>query len=366
MGSRSGPFHSLLFLLLRRTLSTPSFIHLHNLLLVSKEIKVALLAIVAIAALVIGYNFLRGSNVLSSDRSYFATYPKVDGLNVGAQVVLNGIKVGQVKNMELLPSKGNAVRVALELQKGVEVGDSTTASLGGTLLGSKGITLTLGADSKKYTGGEEIRTITPSSIADAFQAKALPVLDTVGATLANINGFLNKDAQTNIQGTLLGARGSAEALQKLIVANQANVNTITRNLAAMSTALNATTKKLDKIAVNFSQLSDSLKTAPVGPALRRLNSTLADAQTTVKSLNTALNDQKGTMGKLLHDSTLYTGLTTTIGSVNSLMTDVNANPNRYVHFSVFGGGGKDKSKVETTKQPNGSTTTEVKKVEVKK
>ena len=181
----------------------------------SKEIKVALLAIVAIAALVIGYNFLRGSNVLSSDRTYFATYPKVDGLNVGAQVVLNGIKVGQVKSMALEPTKGNSVRVALELGKDITVGDSTTASLGGTLLGSKGITLTLGADSKKYTGGEEIRTVTPSSIADAFQAKALPVLDTVGATLANINGFLNKDAQTNIQGTLLGARASAEALQKL-------------------------------------------------------------------------------------------------------------------------------------------------------
>lgn len=328
----------------------------------SKEIKVALLAIVAIAALVIGYNFLRGSNVLSSDHTYYATYPKVDGLNVGAIVVLNGIKVGQVKSMELQPAKGNTVHVALELEKGLVVGDSTTASLGGSLLGSKGITLTLGKNSKNYTGGEEIRTITPSSIADAFQAKALPVLDTVGATLANINGFLNKDAQTNIQGTLLGARQSTEALQKLIVANQANINTITRNFAQMSAALNKTTGKLDKIAVNFSQLSDSLKNAPVGPALRRLNSTLADAQTTVKSLNTALNDNKGSMGKLLHDSTLYRNLTATTAASNDLLVDFKANPKRYVHFSVFGGG-KDKTKVETTKQPNGATTTEVKKVE---
>ncbi|GAA4025473.1 MlaD family protein [Hymenobacter glaciei] len=328
----------------------------------SKEIKVGLLAIVAIAALVIGYNFLRGSNVLSSDRTYFATYPKVDGLNVGAIVVLNGIKVGQVKSMELEPTKGNSVRVALELDKELVVGDSTTASLGGTLLGSKGITLTLGKNSKNYNGGEEIRTVTPSSIADAFQAKALPVLDTVGATLANINGFLNKDAQTNIQGTLLGARASAEALQKLLVANQANINTITRNLAQMSTALNKTTGKLDKIAVNFSQLSDSLKNAPVGPALRRLNATLADAQTTVKSLNTALNDQSGSMGKLLHDSTLYRNLTATTAASNDLLVDFKANPKRYVHFSVFGGG-KDKSKVETTKKPDGSTTTEVKKVD---
>ncbi len=330
--------------------------------MLTKEIKVALLTIVAIAALVIGYNFLRGSNVLSSDHTYYATYPKVDGLNVGALVALNGIKVGQVKSMQLEPDKGNSVRVALELQKDVIVGDSTTASLGGTLLGSKGITITLGRNTKQFSGGEEIRTVTPTSITDAFQAKALPVLDTVGATLAHINGFLNKDAQTNIQGTLLGARASTEALVKLINANQRNINLITRNLAQMSTALNKTTGKLDKIAVNFSELSDSLKSAPVGPALRRLNATLTDAQTTVKSLNTALTDQSGSMGKLLHDSTLYNNLAATTASSNDLLVDFKANPKRYVHFSVFGGG-KDKSKVETTKSPNGTVTTEVKKVE---
>lgn len=328
----------------------------------SKEIKVALLTIVAIVALIFGYNFLRGSNLLTSDRTYYTTYPKVDGLNVGALVVLNGIKVGQVKSMELQPKKGNTVRVALELGKDIVVGDSTTASLGGTLLGSKGITLTLGADSHKYTGGEEIRTVTPTSITDAFQAKALPVLDTVGATLSHINGFLNKDAQTSIQQTLLNARGSTESLQKLIAANQANINTITRNLAQMSTALNKTTGKLDKIAVNFSQLSDSLKKAPVGPALRRLNATMAEAQTTVAGLNRALNDKKGSMGKLLNDTLLYNNLNATAGSADALLTDLKANPKRYVHFSVFGGG-KDKSKVETTKSPNGSVTTEVKKVE---
>jgi phospholipid/cholesterol/gamma-HCH transport system substrate-binding protein len=331
---------------------------------VSKEIKVALLAIVAIAALVVGYNFLRGSNILTSNKTYYAIYPKVDALNAGAQVLLNGYKVGQVKSLVLQPDKANSVRVAIELDKGIVVGDSTTASLGGSLLGSKAITLTLGRNSKVYTGGEEIRTVTPSSIADAFQAKALPVLDTVGATLAHINGFLNKDAQTNIQGTLLGARKSTEALVALIAANQANINQITRNFAQMSAALNKTTGKLDRITANFGQLSDSLKTAPVGPALRRLNATLADAQTTVKSLNTALNDQSGSMGKLLHDSTLYNNLAATSASSNDLLLDLKANPKRYVHFSLFGGG-KDKSKVETTKKPDGTVTTEVKKVDAK-
>ncbi len=335
----------------------------------TKEIKVGLLAIVAIAALVIGFNFLRGSNVLSSDRTFYAVYPDVDGLNVGAAVMLNGIKVGQVKKTELVPEKGNVVRASLELDKSIVLGDSTVASLGGSLLGSKAITLTLGRNSKVYDGGEELRTVSQAGIAGlatALQARALPVLSSLDSTLRHVNGIINKDAETSIQGTLLGARGSAEALQKLIESNQRNINTITRNFAQMSTALNKTTGKLDKIAVNFSQLSDSLKSAPVGPALRRLNATLADAQTTVQTLNTALNDQSGSVGKLLHDSTLYQNLAATTASSNDLLVDFKANPKRYVHFSVFGGGGKKKTEVETkTTKPNGTVMETEKKTTVK-
>ena len=161
----------------------------------SKEIKVALLAIVAIAALFIGFNFLRGSNVLSDDRTFYATYPSVEGLNVGAQVLLHGIKVGQVKKLELQPEKGNTVRASLEMDKSIVIGDSTLAGLAGSLLGSKNITLIQGKNTKVFTGGEELQTTSAISTIDAFQAKALPVLDTVGATLAHINGFLNKDAE---------------------------------------------------------------------------------------------------------------------------------------------------------------------------
>jgi len=325
------------------------------------------LAVVALIALAVGFNFLRGSNLLSNDRTYYAIYPKVDGLAVGAQVVLNGIKVGQVKNLELLPDQNNAIKASLELDKGIQLGDSTKAGLSGSLLGSKTITLVLGPDSKKFNGGETLRTTTAISITDIVQARATVLLDTVNSTLSHINGFLNKDAQTNIQGTLVGARESTEALQRLIAANQANINQITRNFAQMSAALNKSTVKLDRIATNFSQLSDSLKAAPVGPALRNLNATLAEAQTSLKGVSTALNDKTGSLGKLINDTLLYNNLNATAASSNALISDMKANPKRYVHFSVFGGGGsKKKTEVETTTtRPNGTVMETERKTTVK-
>ncbi|MBC6696737.1 MlaD family protein [Hymenobacter puniceus] len=325
----------------------------------SKEIKVALLGIVALVALYLGFNFLKGSNLLSSDHTYFATYDNVDGLTVGNPVILNGVKVGQVKEMRLLPEEGNKVKVSVELQKDVVVGDSTVASLSGSLLGSKTITLFLGRNSKIYDGGEELKSYTVASITDAFQAKALPVLGTVDSTLTKVNGFLSKEAKVSLQATLLNAQGSTEALKNLLIMNQRNINQITTNMARLTSELNKTSAKFDRIATNFSTLSDSLKSAPVGPAMRKLNATMTEAQGTMTTLNRSLSDQKGSLGKLMNDTTLYNNLNATAASTNTLLTDFQANPKRYVHFSVFGGGGKDKAKKEvetTTVKPNGTTT----------
>lgn len=328
----------------------------------SKELKVALLGIVALVALFLGFNFLKGSNLLSSDRTYFAKYDNVDGLTIGNPVILNGIKVGQVKQMELLPQEGNRVQVAIELQKGVTVGDSTVASLSGSLLGSKTITLFLGKNSKVYDGGEELKSFTVASITDAFQAKALPVLGTVDSTLIKVNSFLNKDARISLQATLQNAQGSTEALKNLLLMNQRNINQITTNMAKLTADLNKTSAKFDRIASNFSVLSDSLKRAPVGPAMRKLNATMSEAQATMTTLNRSLSDQSGSLGKLINDTLLYTNLNATAASTNSLLTDFQANPKRYVHFSVFGGGAKEKKKTETTTKPNGEVERETKTV----
>ena len=64
----------------------------------------------------------------------------------------------------------------------------------------------------------------------------------------------------------------------------------------------------------------------------------------VNNLNTLLaniQSDKGTMGKLINDKTLYLQLNETLRSTNTLMDDLRLHPKRYVSFSLFGK--KDKS-----------------------
>ncbi|GAA4375726.1 MlaD family protein [Hymenobacter koreensis] len=331
----------------------------------SKEAKVALLAIVALVALFVGFKFLRGSNVFSSDKTYYATYANVEGLPLSAPIYLNGIQVGLVKNLELQPEKGNSVRASLEIRKDVVVGDSTIASLNGSLLGSKTIVLLQGRNTKVFEGGEELKSYTVASITDAFQARALPVLGTVDSTLTKVNSFLSKEAKISLQQTLLNAQGTTEALRNMLIMNQRNINQITTEMAQLTRSLNATEQKFDRLASNLAQITDTLKAAPLASTVRKLNTTVGEAQVAMKSLNQSLTSTKGSLGKLINDDSLYTNLNATAASSDALLKDLKANPKRYVHFSVFGGGGgekKTKKKTETEVKSNGTVERETKTV----
>ncbi|MGY2131598.1 MlaD family protein [Hymenobacter sp. HD11105] len=326
----------------------------------SKEIKVALLAIVALVALYFGFTFLKGSNLFTSSRTFHAKYDNVDGLALGNPVILNGVKVGQVREMHLVPEEGNRVRVQFELEKGIVVGDSTVASLSGTLLGSKTITLFMGRNSKIYDGGEELKSYTVASITDAFQAKALPVLGTVDSTLIKVNSFLTKEARISLQATLLNAQGSTEALKNILIMNQRNINQITANMAELTRALNVTERKFDRLATNLAQITDTLKNAPLSETVRKMNATVTEAQATMTSLNQSLTSTKGSLGRLINDDSLYTNLNASAASTDALLVDFKANPKRYVNFSLISFGGKDKAKKEVTKKPNGEVEVEQK------
>ena len=59
----------------------------------SREVKTALLAIIAIVILIFGYSFLKGENLLDNSRTFYAVYDDVEGLSPSSEVTINGLKV---------------------------------------------------------------------------------------------------------------------------------------------------------------------------------------------------------------------------------------------------------------------------------
>jgi len=65
----------------------------------SNETRVGILAVVAIALAIVGYNFLKGLNLLTTSNLLYASYDNVSSLTVSAPIFVNGLQVGVVKDI---------------------------------------------------------------------------------------------------------------------------------------------------------------------------------------------------------------------------------------------------------------------------
>ncbi|NEM98002.1 MlaD family protein [Pontibacter burrus] len=308
-----------------------------------KEIKVALLGIVALVILYFGFMFLKGSDIFSDSRTYYVLYNNVDGLTASNPVMLNGVQVGTVQKLNLLTKEKNHILVELKVMDDLQVGDSTIAALASSdLLGSKAIVLYLGNSSKMYNGGERLIPYSEKSIADMLSSKAVPVIDRVDTTLARVNRLLDSEAKQNIQLILANTQATTEALNQMLRANQRDISEITANTNALIASLRQTQRHIDRMAVNMAEITDTLKRAEVNKLIDNANKAVVEMQQTVAKLNS----NEGSMGKLMNDNALYENMARSTEALNMLLRDIQAYPKRYVQFSLIGR--KDRYKVDAT------------------
>ena len=88
----------------------------------------------------------------------------------------------------------------------------------------------------------------------------------------------------------------------------------------------------NKVGENVLVITENFKSVDLQPTIASVNATIENVNAMVQQMH----NTNGTLGALLYDRSLYNSLNKTVGSVDSLMTDIKSHPKRYVHFSVFG------------------------------
>ena len=77
----------------------------------TKEVKIGLIGIAALAMLIFGINYLKGINMFQSANYYYVEYTNINGLAGSSPVFANGYKVGTVRNINYNYAKPGHVTV---------------------------------------------------------------------------------------------------------------------------------------------------------------------------------------------------------------------------------------------------------------
>jgi phospholipid/cholesterol/gamma-HCH transport system substrate-binding protein len=119
--------------------------------------------VLVVAGGFLAFAVAHSGKVSSSGYDLKARFDHIDGLSVGGDVRLAGVKIGSVTNEQLDP-KTYLAMVTMTVRDGVELPKDTSASIDSdSLLGGKYISLSPGGDIAMLKPGETI-TITQSAI----------------------------------------------------------------------------------------------------------------------------------------------------------------------------------------------------------
>ncbi|MFC6102711.1 MlaD family protein [Olivibacter domesticus] len=308
---------------------------------ISNETKVGILATVAIAVLIIGYSFLKGNDVFTSENTFYASYDRVDGLSVSKPVMVNGYQIGRVSKMQLQSS--GKILTEFKIKQDYAIPANTIARIASTdLLGGKAIVFELG-DSPTYANdGDTLRANIQRNIleqVEPVQKKAEAVVAVLDSVLSSINNTINADFQHNFNRSIASIANTLNTLEHTTTQVDAIVGTqrtklanILSNVEAISANFKNNGDKITNILGNLESVSDKAAKADFERTINNANAAVADLQNIVNNINSG----KGSVGLLLNDEKLYDNLNNASKNLDNLMIDLKENPSRYVHFSIFG------------------------------
>lgn len=299
----------------------------------SKEVRIALVAIVGIAVLFFGLHFLKGMPVFSNDDVYYATFSNINGLSSSNPIYADGYQVGVVKEIRYDYQKGGNVIVKFQVDNGLRIPKGSTAEIESDFMGNIKMNLLMANNPReRIEPGDTVRGATNAGLMGTVQKlmpkmeQMLPKLDSI---LASVNALLADPAIAN-------SLHNVEAVSSNLVTTTNDLNKLMSQVnGKLPGLMGKADKALDKAGStldNTTRITAQVADLDIASTMAKVDQTLAKVQ----SVTERLNSREGSVGLLLNDPGLYNNLNSTMRSADSLLMDLKAHPKRYVHFSLFG------------------------------
>ncbi len=311
-----------------------------------KYIIIGLLITGTIALFVWGINYLKGKNFFIEEETYYVVYDRIDGLTSANAVTINGLKVGQVREVYFHPNGSGKIIVSFVLVHQYNIPDSSVALIySADLMGSKAIMLQLTNSTNYYKSGDTLFSAIEKDIKDQVSAQMLPLKVKAEDLMLSIDSVMNviqyifNDATRknlsktfeNIKLTITNLKSASVSLDSMMYNEKDKLALIFSNVESITSNLKENNEQITNILANFSSLSDTLAKSEIVSTINNANLAL----TRTNDILSMIERGEGSMGMLINNDSLYNNLNKAAYDLNKLMFDIKDNPKRYLHFSIF-------------------------------
>ena len=292
----------------------------------TKEIKIALVAIVGILVMYFGINFLKGMNLFSTNNAYYMTFDDIQGLGASTPIYADGYKVGTVDGLEYDYEENGPIKVKVDINKDLRIPQGSKAEIVKDLMGNLQVNLLLANNPRERV---EPGGVIPGAVNGGMMDKAANLIPVVEKMLPKLDSILTSVNALLADPALAASLHNVETITSNLTISTRELNTL---MAGLNKQVPGMVRKANGVLDNTNRLTANLASLDVQGTLNRVNQTLESAH----QFTEKLNSNQGSLGLLMNDTKLYDNLTSTMSHADSLVIDLKAHPKRYVHFSVFG------------------------------
>ena len=288
------------------------------------EVAVGVLITIAVIVLVIGTLWLmRGG--LSSGYPLYARFAWGQNLKQGQPVLLAGVQIGYVSDVDLRDDGFLDVEMRINDQRVPRNATAEVVPVG--IFGDAAIALKVTPPpiAERFESGDTVPTRPASSGLDALTARA----DTITGSLQRVaRAFETQFVQ---EGGLRDLRQAVASMSRLTTQLSAVAAEQNRNLTTTLAAFRSTARGIDSAQIATTLTSFRQTAASADSLMLRLSSNTTQLQAILARIERG----EGTAGKFLTDTGLYRDARNLLTRADSLMSDFQRNPRKYINLTIF-------------------------------
>lgn len=291
---------------------------------VTREVKTAVLVLSGIALFVYLFSYLKGDDLFSNTNTYYTEFD-YNALSPSSSVTIRGNKVGKVEEIKYDFETGKT-KVYFSVNPNLKFSKSSVIRLYETgLMGGNALAIVNSNKGELAEQGDFIASEVQPGLITSLKSNFSGISSDLDSTIRSADTLMTNINKLVVDESEAGLKSTIEELNLTLKSFKALSYSVQDVIKANDNKIDSILNNFNTTSQNLTKLSEDIKDIELAKTVAKFDESL----TSINELLASLNNNDGTIGKLLNDDALYNNLEAASKEMEELLLDIKLHPARY-------------------------------------